>query len=385
MAKITTSLGEFALLPYFAMIGSRESIEFLTQVLEAYDNTEERIKLRVLPRQSLSYVYPIGRSRMANAFNVEYGAIRKNWAIPMWAEWQLVGEVLTSASSILCDTVQFDLRPNSLALLYTSDSVWQIVEISTITATQINVSNSLNHQLGCRLIPLRIGRIDGDISKSINDIFSSDQIQYLIDQGQDISPITPQQYLGNDIYFTCPLLQGDVIQKSIIQRDDMVDMDLGIISHINPWAHSRYKWSLRTVLNNPFKIREYRDFLYRRSGKFRPFWMPTFERNLRLVTTGNITTTIVIKNDGYNDWTRRVNISIQKQDGTWTTNTLSSPTIVALNNIQLTLGTSLGYDASLIRNICYLGLYRLDNDSVDLNWLKSRTVESTVNIIELTP
>lgn len=58
--------------------------------------------------------------------------------------------------------------------------------------------------------------------------------------------------------------------------------------------------------------------------------------------------------------------------------------VVALVDAH-TLATSLGYDASLIRNICYLGLYRLDNDNIDLNWIGKFIVQSTVNILELTP
>lgn len=384
MAKISTSLGEFAILPYCAMIGMRENISFLTDVMEAQDGTEERIKLRVLPRQSLSYSYPMGRNRMAHAFNVEYGAIRKQWAIPMWAEWQLVGEVLADAVSITCDTVQFDLRANSLALLFTSDSVWQVVEIGAITATTIEVTNSLIHQVGCRLIPLRVGRVEGDILKAVNNIFSLDQINYYIDQAQDILPATPAQYSGDDIYFNCPLLQGDTIQRAISQRNDLVDFDLGLIDSFSPWVNSRYSWQLRTLLMNPFNIREYRDFIYRRAGRYRQFWMPSFEKNIRLVTTGMIATTIEIMNDGFMDDIVRNNIAIKKTDGTWSTNVVSSPTPMG-ENIQLTLSTSLGYDASLIERISYLGLYRLDSDNVELNWIKSRTIESTVNIIELTP
>lgn len=384
MSKITTSFGEFSILPYCAMIGMRENISFLTDVMEAFNSTEERIKLRVLPRQTLSYSYPMGRNRMAHAFNVEYGAIRKQWAIPMWAEWQLVGEVLADAVSITCDTVQFDLRSDSLALLYTSDTIWQVVEIGSITPTEIEVTNSLIHQVGGRLIPLRIGRIEGDILKAINNIFSLDQINYYVDQAQDIEPETPEQYLGEDIYFNCPLLQGDAIQRAISQRNDLVDFDLGLIDSFAPWVNSRYSWPLRTVLMNPFNIREYRDFIYRRAGRYRRFWMPSFEKNIRLVSTGYITTTILIKNDGFMDDIVRNNIAIKKTDGTWSTNVVSSPTIIG-ENIQLTLSTSLGYDASLIDRISYLGLYRLDSDNIELNWIKSRTIESNVNIVELTP
>ena len=56
MAKITTTLfGELAILPYQAEAPVKESLEFLTDVITAYDATEERLQLRSKPRQSFNY------------------------------------------------------------------------------------------------------------------------------------------------------------------------------------------------------------------------------------------------------------------------------------------------------------------------------------------
>jgi len=384
--KITTTLfGDLAFLPFQADAPMTENMSFLTDVQTAQDSTEERVQLRTAPRHTLSYTMPLQAWQVMQAFNTEYQALRLKWAIPLWYEWQFVGTVNAAASSIACDTTVFDFRPSSLALLYTDADTWQIVEISTMTSSAVSVSNTLISQQNCFIMPIRLGWIADNVSSSFNGFISTESMDFEINDDEYLEPSAPAQYLGDDIYFKAPISGHSFMTRTIQSRVDKVDYGLGVIDRLSPWKNSRYATPYASLLKTPTEIRDYRNFLYRRAGRYRHFWMPTFERNLRLVTTGNITTTIVIKNDGYNDWTRRSNIAIQHINGTWTTNTLSAPTIVALGNIQLTLGTSLGYDASLIRNMCYLGLYRFDNDSIDMNWIGNSIVQSTVNIVELTP
>lgn len=383
--KISTTLfGDLAFLPFQADAPMTENMSFLTDVQTAQDSTEERVQLRTAPRHTLSYNMPLQAWQMQEAFNTEYGGIRLQWAVPLWYEWQFVGDVAASAASIVADTSIFDFREDSLALLYTSADLWQIIEISTLTGSLVNVSNTLVAQTNCYLMPIRLGWIADNVSKSINGFNGASSMDYEIDDDEYLTPSAPAQYLGDDIYFKPPVTGRAYFNRTIQSRVDKVDFSLGVIDRFAPWKNSRYATPYTSLLKTPTEIREYRNFLSRCAGRCRQFWMPTFERNLRLVTTGNIMTTIVIKKDSFNSFVVRNNIAIQKTDGTWSTNVVSSPTPAGAN-IQLTLATSLGYDASLIRNICYLGLYRLDNDNIHLDWIGNSIVQSTVNIIELSP
>lgn len=384
--KITTTLfGDLAFLPFQADAPMNENISFLTDVLTAQDSTEERIQKRIAPRHTLSYTMPLQAWQVMQAFNTEYQASRLKWAIPLWYEWQFVGTVNAAASSIACDTTVFDFRPSSLALLYTNADTWQIVEISTMTSSAVSVSNTLISQQNCFIMPIRLGWIADNVSSSFNGFISTESMDFEINDDEYLIPSAPAQYLGDDIYFKAPIGGHSFITRTIQSRVDKVDYGLGVIDRLSPWKNSRYATPYASLLKTPTEIRDYRSFLSRRAGRYRQFWMPSFMRNIRVVSTGNITTTLVIKNDAHKDWARRVNIAIQHMDGSWTTNMISSAVDAALGNITLTLATSLGYDASLIRNICYLGLYRLDNDSIDMNWIGNSVVQSSVNIVELSP
>jgi hypothetical protein len=386
MPKITTTLyGDLALLPFPAMVGATENIEFKTEIQQAIDSTEERQQLRVLPRQTLNYQFPITKDRMASAFNTEYDAVTENWAVPLWAEGQSVGNVLANATSIACDTTIHDLRENSLALLRTTDNLWQIVEIGSITRSSVNVTNALIYQANARIYPVRIGWISDPITRDVSGIFQLSSIKFNIDDIRDVPEIVPDQFLDNDIYFTCPLLGGESLSRSIQSRLDIVDQDLGVIARRTLWSNARYSTPLYQLLKNKQEVFDYRGFLSRAQGKFRSFWLPSFEANMRVVSTGTITTTLLIKPDCYLDYAPRIHIAIKTTDGTWHPFITSNPTIVAGGNIQLTLDHALNLDASAIKKISYLGLYRLDTDSIDLTFIGKNRARTQVNIIELTP
>ena len=119
MAKINTTLfGELPFLPQVAEIPVTETLSFLTDSIIHYDGTEQNIQLRSKPRQKFEYSIPIKYKDNADLFNTLSGAIRKKWAVPNWTDLQPVGNINIDATNINCDTVNFDLRANSLAMIF---------------------------------------------------------------------------------------------------------------------------------------------------------------------------------------------------------------------------------------------------------------------------
>jgi hypothetical protein len=384
MAKITTVLfGDLALLEFQPEAPANEVLEFLTDILDSRNGTEQRLQLRSMPRQIVNYTYPLQIWNIACSFNTSYGAIGKKWAIPIWSEAQYVGTINSSAPSITCNTTLYDLRANSLAFLYAGPNSWQIVEIGTISGTSINVTNSLDYMANCYLLPVRLGWVEGQINSSTNGFNKKTTVAFEIEDPLASTPSAPTQYLGNDIYYTPPLLSNDNLSRSIQIQMEKMDGELGIIRRQFPWLNAKYGSGYNTITINRTEYITYRNFLYRRAGKFRQFWMPTFEQNLRLVSTGTITTTILIEGDDFNSYTFRPNIAILA-NGVWYPRIISNPTVQALNRLQLTLNTALNIPASQVTTICYLGLNRLNTDRIEMQWSQG-IMESQINILELAP
>lgn len=384
MAKITTVLfGDLALLEFQPEAPAGESLEFLTDIMESRNGLEQRLQLRSKPRQYVNYTIPLQSWNIAQSFNTSYGAIGKKWAVPIWSEAQYVGTINSSAVTITCDTVLYDIRASSLALLYAGENSWQIVEIGTITSTYVNVTNTLDYMLNCYLIPIRLGWIEGQLPSSTNGYNKKTTVTFEIEDNLAITPSAPTQYLSDDIYYTPPLLSNGSLTKTIQVAMEKMDGELGIIKRQFPWTNVRYASGYNTITIDRTEYASYKNFLYRRAGKFRQFWMPTFEQNLRLVSTGTITTTILIEGDDFDSYTFRPHIAILA-NGVWYPRIVSNPVAQPLNRIQLTLDTALNISVSQITIISYLGLNRLNTDRIEMQWAEG-IMESNINILELTP
>ncbi len=386
MGKITTNLfGELAFLQYQPEAPVSETLEFYTDVMQSVNSTEERLQLRTKPRQSFDYKIPLQSWRLANAFNTEYGAIRKKWAVPIWTEAQFIGSIAAHETNIVCNTSLYDLRANSLALLYSSESIWQIVEIASIAVYSIDISTDIASISNAWLIPVRLGWVSGGIDKKINGHNGSTSVSFEIDDNLDLTATTPDQYLSNDIYYSPGLLNEGSLQRSLQQRVDIVDFTLGPVIRRSPWTNARYASPYSSLLNGASEMRAYKDFVYRRAGKFRAFWMPTFEHNLRVVNTGNIASTIVIEDDSIRDYTMRTHIAFQSTTGVWYPRVISNPIQLINNRVQLSLSSALNVNAANIARVCFLGLNRFDTDRIEINWIGNNVAKSEVIITEITP
>ena len=94
--KLTTeNFGEVVLLTSPALVGATESMGFKTDVFESKNGTETRIPLKDKARQTLSFSSIALKHELAQNFNVQWGGIRKNWAVPLFQESQFVGDVVS--------------------------------------------------------------------------------------------------------------------------------------------------------------------------------------------------------------------------------------------------------------------------------------------------
>lgn len=386
MTKITTQLfGELAVLPFPAERPVNETLEWLTDIMESQNGNEQRLQLRTKPRHDYSYSVPVQAWNVAKSFNAGYGALRRLWAVPLWTEAQYVGTVAENAMSINCNITDYDLRDNSIALLWRDDRTWEIIEISSLGEAQINLIAGATAISGAWLMPVRLGYISGNFNRRTNGHNGKVNLTFDLEDSLQLTAPAPAQYLDKDVYYTPSLLESSSSERTLLQRSDIFDPELGKVARRSPWTNARQGSNYRTITTDAAEMRAYKQFLYRRSGKFRDFWLPTFEQHLRPVNVGNIGSTLTIEADGFNDYTFRPHLAFVDMAGNWHPRAVSNPTPSIANRLHLTLDSALNIDAGLIANVCYLGLHRFDSDRIEISWIGNNVAEANVRILELAP
>lgn len=389
---VTTELfGDVILLKSPALVGATESIGFKTDVFESKNGTETRIPLKDKARQTLSFSSIAVLEEIAQHFNVQWGGIRKNWAVPLFQESQFVGDVapevvadgepLPEQTVIACRTDIYSFYEGGLALL--KNKTEQIlVEVLSVASDLIVIKNAINIK-GAKLYPVRLCFINGDISRQISGIHAQASITFIVIDEPEVLESEPIQFLSHDLYFFGLTYSGSGMEATLSQQQNMINNEVGVIFQNSDWNFARYSKQYRAVIHSAEELYAYRQFLFRRRGKYRPFWLPTYEANIRCKSTGFVSSVILIESDQYKQLAdQRKQIAI-KSNGAWTAHTITASALVSVDTVQVTISPALNKNATTIERISYLGLHRLDADSVDLNYLGANIVEASVPILEI--
>ncbi|KGH48994.1 hypothetical protein GS19_15570 [Acinetobacter idrijaensis] len=378
--KISTqNFGDVILLTSPALVGATESIGFKTDVFESKNGTETRIPLKDKARQTLGFSSIVLKKEIARNFNVQWVGIRKNWAVPLFQESQFVGDL--SADFVMCRTDIFSFYDGCLALLK-NNSEQVLVEVETVEVDRLVLTDVANIS-NAKLYPVRVCFISGDISRQISSLHTQSSITFIVIDEPEVAESAPEQFLGNDLHKLCLMLDGSSLEATISQQQSVINNEVGVIYQGTDWDFARYSKQYRTILRGPEQLYAYRQFLFRRRGKYRPFWLPTYEANMRCKSTGFISSVLLIESDQYKQLAdQRKHIAI-KSNGVWTAHTITASALVSGSTVQVTVSPALNKSADSIELISYLGLHRLDADSVDLNYQGAGIVEVTVPILEI--
>lgn len=391
MKLTTNNFGEVVLLTSPALVGATESIGFKTDIFESKNGTETRIPLKDKARQTLGFSSIVLKEEIAKNFNVQWGGIRKNWAVPLFQESQFVGDVVSETvvideqeveqTSILCRTDIFSFYDGCLALLK-NDTEQVLVEVQAVESDRLLLANAVNIT-NAKLYPVRVCFINGDISRQISGIHAQASITFSVIDEPEVEESIPEQFLSNDLHKFCLMLDGSSLEATISQQQSMINNEVGVIYQGTDWDFARYSKQYRTILRGPEELYAYRQFLFRRRGKYRPFWLPTYEANMRCKSSGFISSVMLIESDQYKQLgDARKHVAI-KSHGTWTVHTITASSLTLASTVQITIMPALNKNASTVERISYLGLHRLDADSVELHYQGAGLVEVSVPILEI--
>lgn len=397
----TAQFGEVHVLTECPLLDSTERLEFLTEVHESYNGTEQRLNLRDRPRQILSFNYVNMRKAMGDMFHMLYANLRKTWGISL----KQIKQALPDADN--SDFIPFDTVPSiadlrvgyALVETATTKTVVQITEIGRYVVTQQEIIDPetqeiiqpeiIEYQDGLRLAapitvanatitPIRICIIDGDVNIAASGFYAGQQIMFrvLAEDLPEVEGEIPTQYKNEDLYFKPLLLEGDSIEMTLNQHQVIVDGDVGGFTQFTHWAKPRYMKPFKSLLKSQAEYHQYRNFLFRRMGRYKAFWMPLYERHINVTNSGtiynvlNTDTAYVLEAD-------RKHLAI-KINGVWSAYEITAKTVNTL-----TVSPALNVLASSIEAVCYLGLYRLAADAVEFSFLGANMSQVNVPIVEL--
>jgi hypothetical protein len=370
--------------------GITERLEWLTEVLESYDGTEQRIRLRQLPRRAFEYAFLIegNDARVLDHLLFAWGA--RIYCMPVWTDVTVLTEEIAAGSVTITvqDAANSDYHDGGLAVLWRSNTRHEAVEILSIAGDALTLKLPLGGSwpAGTRVFPARLTRLEGEVvvTRPTDTIamgrcrFSVEDITLpnVTDYGAD--------YQGYKVFGWKPDRSAD-LEDSWRRKLAVIDYGAGLPTFDDESGSPKIGRKLTWLLADRSNVTIYRGWLAARAGRVNPCWLPTFESDLEVVATVAATDAgITVQNVGY---ARFVNADILRRDillrttaGTFHRRITGAHEISDAEEL-LSLDTPLGVtlQPEQFLQISYLELARLDQDTIELHWETDATARTQLS------
>jgi len=367
-----------------------EEIVWKTNIITSYNGTEQRIRTRKAPRQSFQITSDISPDNFNRADNLFYDWRARNFGLPVFTEKRFIdSDVTAGATTINVSTLYGDFRTDGFGIIYVSPKNFEIFEIAEIFVGSLTVSAPLANSYSASVTtvaPVRVSRLDSDPMRNFTGYNGNMNCNFSANENIELATsASPVQFDGLDVMLDEPLKNGRFSTDTYMQEVNIVDYETGIVSTQQRWSNTKIPRGFRYLLSGLEDIWNFRLWLHRRAGKIRPFYMPSFENNLRLKQTGLIADTFLIENDFQQlHGSTRIHIAIKTYSSGFLFRTVLLYSITG-DDLTVSVDTALSVDASDIQFISYMGQKRLASDRIEFNWLSNNVVDVTVPIIEVKP
>jgi len=369
-----------------------ESLEWYTDIIQAKDTSEQRIRLRVSPRQSSEVeVQTDDTTELARINLAVTGWQDQLYGWGVWHEHRALAASLSSgAGSIPIDTAYADYRDDSWALLWESLDKYEAVEIDTVGAASITLKDATanEYSAGSLVMPMRLVRMAEKVSR---DDFSTNLTKFKLalqctDNIDLVGSASAMQYLGYDVLSDPILLPGVTVPRQIERALEVFDPGIGewtadALSDY-PEISSELRWRPKTAA----QVWAMRLFLHRRCGRLVPVWIPSWRDDLILADTVIADDPVIAVNDasyrilGINQPTKQ-HVAIFADDGSFVCREITAAVAGDPGEENLTLDTAIGFTD--VSRISFLSLQRFAADKIQLSWQRPGVAETRTSMIEV--
>lgn len=258
-------------------------LEWLTDVLSSFRKYEQRRGLRSKPRVFLEYQSLLTGDDLRRLHNRLFGWQNRPFAVPLWHQKAKLTSPASAGDQIVYLQTEFlSLVAGSLAIVYESIDIFEVVEVSSITSNSISIKKqlTLNWAAGSKIYPAIVARLPKEIPtrRKTSSVVEA-TFAFSVDPGSN-TPGLPQEpaatiFDGFEVITKKPNWVSPVGYDSIL--DSLIyDTSVGLmdvqVSDEFPTLRRRVNW----LLKSRSEIHDFLAFLERRKGKLKTCLMPTW-------------------------------------------------------------------------------------------------------------
>ena len=378
--------------------GIAESIEYLTDVMKAYSDNEQRRGLRQLPRRAVRFrALALNARDAAGMESLVWGWQNRPFGVPWWPDaTPMTADTSAGSFVIPCNTTDRQFAPGGLCCIRQNEFVFEALKIASVASGAITVSapTQLNWtgSPATLVMPVFLARIPDSVEvRRLNSAIDQIDLQF-IGEAQQIAPtpsISLTQYKGIDVLEISPNWEADlnrVYKRSMVT----IDPKVGPVTVVDKGGSAIVGQEFPWFLNGHASITTFRAFILRRFGQLNSFWIPTWDQDLLLaVDVGAADTSIVIQSEFYSrlffpNPARRFVAFIPMDGSSNVYRKIASSTDNGNGTETLVLDTPTGKAFAAAKTmVSFLTLARLASDHTQIEWKSADLAQANLHLEEL--
>lgn len=378
----------------------KETLSWLTDVLPARQDYEQRAAVRMRPRRSLEYDFTLLDNTERRLFKAFLFANKKRAIyIPIVTdEVSLTADAPASSSALDFVSTNFDFNDDGALAVYKDERTFEVATIDTVGASSTSLtaptSESWTVQTA-RVIPLARAIAETPIRiNRVTDSIEEATVRFQI-LPEDV-PLAPHRlgtysprYTLNGVEVFDPFVLGpnnweEDGKGSVSIRATDAESVAGIFSR-TPWDTApREITSYSFFLDGRDEIAMFLAWWWNMEGRTKPIWVPTLQEDFKFVsaTTGQIVVEDHEQTELYLWHESRRDLAIVYTDETMAFRRITSAQASGSNDV---LFLNADVSPTNLWFVSFLKLSRLNEDTIDLVWHTDQLVEVTLNFIDEKP
>lgn len=356
-----------------------ERLSWLTDIIQNYDGTDQRISIRLKPRREISVDATILNDAEYKAlYDAYYNGAGNPVRIPVWGYSAVAKRRAPSGSvRIYCNPARGAFRSGDQVMIHARDGSIHLRRVEATFDDGIIIGRSIDVDVdpGACIVSSIKGYFSEAPSFSMNSISGSSSLTIRAERPRD-----QEAWPGRDI--TLPTYDGYVIVDrrptssdaghTFDKNVEVIDNETGLERYITAWKQTYVEGPREYLVN---KLWGYEDLQFWLTlfdyccGRQKAFLTPTYREDLKPVSLSTVG--IVVEGDVYDSLYKNSNtyrrLQIETEAGT--VNVKSDA--VSVNDegntvITFTSPISSAISQSEVKRVSYLTLVRLGSDSVTI-------------------
>jgi len=268
--------------------GVTERLRWLTDVLTAYDGSEQRVRLRDQARCDLEYTTLVGAqdARRRDAITLGWGA--RLYCLPLWFEAESLSQPHNAGESRVTVTQALlkEYREDGLVVFWRDAGRNEAGVIQAIAGNTLLLQQPLgrSYPAGARVMPGVLARLVGETTTTyLTDAVAVSPVRFEVEGHRDRAPaeIGPI-WQGYAVLDARPDRTTDVTDTAS-RALSILDTHTGVLSvddtRLLPVIRRTYAW----LLVGRAELARWKQWAAARAGRLQSLWLPRFTDDLDVV------------------------------------------------------------------------------------------------------